>query len=119
MICREKVTDSENRVPVALRRMAKFVRWLHSHTVIALVERLSFLEQPEVDQAPVLKILSPSLCMYVCVCVCVCVCMCVCVCVCVCMCVCVCVYVCPRTRNNICIQTHTPVLKTFTIGSIK
>ena len=44
----------------ALSKMAKCVRWLHSHTVTELLERPSFLRHPLSDHCPKLRMFSSS-----------------------------------------------------------
>ena len=60
MVTSERTTDSVTLRGAALSKMAKWVRWLHSHTVTEVLERLSFLSQPLSDHCPVLRMLQNS-----------------------------------------------------------
>ena len=58
MIERDSATANDGLNGFALRRMAKLVRCVHSHTVCVELERLSFLTHPSVDHRPLLRGLS-------------------------------------------------------------
>ena len=59
IICRDSTTGAVKLEGAALSKMAKCVRWLHSHTVTELLERLSFLWHPLSDHCPLLR-MEPS-----------------------------------------------------------
>ena len=61
IICRESVTGGGRFKGRALSRMAKWVRWLHSHTVIEELERVSFLLHPLSDHCPTVRMASCEL----------------------------------------------------------
>ena len=65
MICRESWTSRETLSGAALSRMAKWVRWSHSHTVTEELERSGFSWQPLLDQFPSLRMPSWDLQTYI------------------------------------------------------
>ena len=60
LISRERVTGSERLRGAALSNMAKCARWVHSHTVTEVLDRVSFLVQSLSDHCPELR--NPSFC---------------------------------------------------------
>ena len=56
MMLRERATaGSSGIIGLALRRIPKCVRWVHSQTVDSLEERAAFLKHPIVDHSPKLR----------------------------------------------------------------
>ena len=60
----ERATPAGRSSGCALRRMAKLVRCVHSHTVCVELERLSFLTQPSVSHLPLTRGLPLCVCKY-------------------------------------------------------
>lgn len=61
MTCNESRTGGGTLRGSALNRIAKCVRWSHSHTVKEVLEMTSFLEQPLPDHCPILNRSGPNL----------------------------------------------------------